>query len=247
MRVGPWDFNPSLWPTLGAIVVTILLARLGFWQLDRAHEKDAIHKQFLERSRGEPMDLAAAGADRNDPEYMSWRRVVLHGHYDPSQQYLLDNQVYDDKFGYDVFTPFVLDGDGTRVLVNRGWLPGPFDRRDIPRWETPAGEQQLVGLAKAPYRPGIVLGEKQVEQVRPGIFRAEILELNDIGAANGWRLLPYIVRLEPPAPAGWVRDWPPTGSGAAKSLGYAFQWFAMAAAVVIIYIIVNSKRRRSTV
>jgi surfeit locus 1 family protein len=57
-------------------------------------------------------------------------------------------------------------------------------------------------------------------------------------------LLPYVVRLEPPAPPGWVRDWPAIGSRAAKNMGYAFQWFAMAATVVIIYLILNVKRRR---
>lgn len=243
MRIGPWDYTPTLWPTLGTIVLVPLLAALGNWQLNRARESDVQHQQVLRRSRGTPLDLATAGSRRLDMKYMTWRRVLLRGHYDPAQQYLLDNQLHEDQFGYDVFTPFVLAGGHTRVLVNRGWLRGFFDRSKIPHWNTPTGEVRLVGLAKTPYRTGMTLGGRQIRKVQPGVYRMETVQLGNIAGAHGWDLLPYVVRLEPPAPPGWVRDWPVIGSRAAKNLGYAFQWFAMALTVVIIYLILNVKRR----
>jgi surfeit locus 1 family protein len=44
---------------------------------------------------------------------------------------------------------------------------------------------------------------------------------------------------------GLVRKWARPDSGSAKNWGYAFQWFAMALAVLIIYLVLSVKRERS--
>jgi surfeit locus 1 family protein len=70
------------------------------------------------------------------------------------------------------------------------------------------------------------------------------LELPGIETALNLELLPYLVRMAPESPAGFARSWRAPGSGEEKHLGYAFQWFAMAAAILVIYLILNIKRAK---
>ena len=42
MRIGGFDFNPGLWPTLATLATLSLLLGLGSWQLDRAAWKQAL-------------------------------------------------------------------------------------------------------------------------------------------------------------------------------------------------------------
>ncbi len=58
--------------------------------------------------------------------------------------------------------------------------------------------------------------------------------LDDLSAELDQDVLPFILLLHPETDDGFVRRWQPTGSGPSMHYGYAFQWFAMAAAVLVI-------------
>ncbi|HEY7841444.1 MAG TPA: SURF1 family protein [Gammaproteobacteria bacterium] len=236
MRIGNREFRPRIVPTLAAAVVFGLLMSLGFWQLDRAAQKAALHAAFLERSSAPPVLLDDT---RMEADTVTWRRVRLRGRYDATAIYLLDNQVHAGQAGYLVYSPFVTDG-GRRVLVSRGWIPAGTDRTRAPSVLTSAGELELEGLAKPPpITP--VRGETPPEPLAAGMWRVQQIDLAAIGARHAWQLPGYEVRLDAPE-TGFVRDWPAPGSGRERHLGYAFQWFAMAAVLGIIWIVVNLKR-----
>jgi surfeit locus 1 family protein len=240
MRIKNREFRPRIVPTLATAVLFGLLMSLGFWQLDRARQKETLHGEFLARSRAAPVDLGD-GAAAQDAGAMFWRRVRLGGRYDPAPVYLLDNQVRDRQAGYFVYNALRLEGGDRRVLVSRGWVPAGMDRARAPVVDTPAGTIALEGLAKpVPRTP--VLRETVPETLAAGMLRVQQIDLAAIGAANGWQLLPFEVRLDAPE-AGFVRDWPAPGSGGERHLGYAFQWFAMAAVLFAIWLIVNFRRR----
>ena len=57
------------------------------------------------------------------------RRCACSGQYEPGHQFLLDNMSHGGRAGYQVLTPFRLE-DGRLLLVNRGWLPLPDERRE---------------------------------------------------------------------------------------------------------------------
>ncbi|MGD8583503.1 MAG: SURF1 family protein, partial [Gammaproteobacteria bacterium] len=61
----------------------------------------------------------------------------------------------------------------------------------------------------------------------------------------GYQLLPMIVWLDAEAEHGFHREIPALKLDSAKNTGYAFQWFAMSAALFIIYIAVNVKRTKN--
>lgn len=44
---------------------------------------------------------------------------------------------------------------------------------------------------------------------------------------------------------GLVRQWDRPDSGSAKNMGYAIQWFSLAATAIIIFLVLNVKRKRS--
>ena len=48
--------------------------------------------------------------------------------------------------------------------------------------------------------------------------------------------------LDPDQEDGFVRDWKPLRSGPERNVGYAVQWFGLAAALLVIYLVVNTHK-----
>ena len=165
----------------------------------------------------------------------------MPGAYDPQTVYLLDNQVLRGKVGYQVFSRFVLE-DGVSLLVNRGWVAAPGTRTEAPQVITTADPVTLTGVAKPPPATGLVLGERVEEKLAGNLVRVQHIDLEQIAANRNWILQPYIVRLDPPASPGLSWSGSEPGFGKERHLGYAFQWFALAAALLVIYVVVNTRR-----
>ena len=241
MRPG---FNSPLWPGLAALAVFLLFLRLGFWQLERAEEKLALQTAYHHHINAAPVDLGQAVPYRDQAERMHWRRCTLDGRYDPSDTFLLDNQVYRGAVGYQVFTRFVLQ-DGASVLVDRGWTAAPETRSAAPQISAVAGRLALAGVAKPAPVAGIQLAPDALENMGGNLVRVQRIDLAQIAARRGWTLLPYVVRLDPGAAGALVWNGRAPGFNRERHLGYAFQWFALAATVLVIYIVLNTKKRRA--
>ena len=56
-------------------------------------------------------------------------------------------------------------------------------------------------------------------------------------------LQPVVIQQESEIDDGLKREWSAPDLGIDKHYGYAFQWFAMAAAIVIIYLVCNVRKR----
>jgi surfeit locus 1 family protein len=245
MSEGAWKFRPGLWPTIATLILLPLFVRLGFWQLDRADQKAALQQAYTQQRSEPPVDLAAEPARRSDREAMLWRECLLRGEYLPQEQYLLDNQIENEAVGYLVYTPFRLAGQETVVLVNRGWIPLGARRDVVPVFATPRGPVEIRGMAKAPQSTGLVLGGGGVEKLGRGLVRLQHLDLAALAKSRNWDLLPYVVRLEPERDSHFVRDWAAPGFGRERHLGYAFQWFLMAAVLVVLYVVLNTRRNNA--
>lgn len=242
-------FRPGLWPSLATLLLLPLLIGLGVWQLARADQKAAMTQDFMQRRSAPPVDLAAAAGQRADAAAMRWRQCLLRGRYLAGEQYLLDNQIENGVPGYLVYTPLRLAGGDTIVLVNRGWIPMGRDRRAVPAFPTPSGNVAVQGTAKAPQSAGLALGAGGGEDLGHGLVRVQHLDLGAVAGRRGWNLLPYVVRLAPAPGSGFVRDWPPPGSGGIsrqRHIAYAVQWFAMAVVVAGLYVGLNTKREETT-
>jgi surfeit locus 1 family protein len=244
MQIGRWSFQPALAPTAASMVVFPLLLALGFWQLDRADQKQALLESSLEKSSLDPVDLNQESSLRKNGQAMMWRRCLASGRYS-ERVFLLDNQVVNGVHGYLVFSPFKLAGSGPWVVVNRGWVPAGNYRDVVPETGIPEEAVTISGIAQQPPSAGLFSGGQTEEKMGNGVSRMQSIRLDILENILGQELLSYVIRLEPSSPTGFVREWAAPGSGRERHLGYAFQWFALAAVLAVIYFSVNLRRQPS--
>lgn len=218
----------SLVPALAAIVLLPLFIGLGYWQLTRAQEKRVLQAEYDRRTAQSPLRL-------DGPPWsaatLQFRRVSATGRYRPEYQVLLDNRVHRGVAGYHVVTPLALADSGHYVLVNRGWVPWGGDRQQLPPIDTPSTTVTVTGIAAVPHPPAFRLAEEDTT-----LTVWQHLDLDRYAKWIGAALPPVVVLLDPAADAGGlVREWNRLDAGIAVHQGYAFQWFALAAATVVLF------------
>ncbi|KAF1685199.1 hypothetical protein B1992_13135 [Pseudoxanthomonas broegbernensis] len=228
-----------------ALAVAVLFAGLGGWQLQRMQAKQALldaSAQVLRQRQAVPLARAADPARARDYDWAAGA-----GRFAALPAVLLDNQSRDGHPGvraYRVFLPEADGGDAApALLVELGWLPLPGDRR-LPTVALPdAG--RVEGLLLPPPSPGLL---RSVEAQRgAGTLLAMDLEPAAVAAALGLpALAPRILRLDPALPLGYARDLEllPNTLPPQRHLGYAVQWFALAAAVLVVALVLTLRGRR---
>jgi surfeit locus 1 family protein len=236
--------RPRLWPgvlpTAAAGLLVALFVSLGAWQLHRAEEKQAILAQMEQRGAVAPASLPDT---LSDPAAWRYRPVVAEGRYDPVLQILLDNQVLDGRVGYRVLTPLRRPGRSEAVLVDRGWIPAPADRGVLPEVSVGPGLRRVQGTLYVPYGEGFRIGAVS-DEVVGWPRRVQYLDFEAISRMLPYPVAPYLIRLDPGAADGYTRRWPTAPFSPDRHLGYAVQWFALAAAVLVLYL-GHSLRRRN--
>ena len=204
---------------------------LGLWQLDRAHQKEALAASIAARENQPPLPQDALLA----PDALSQlhRRVQLRGTWIVGRTVFLDNrQMPGGGVGVYVVTPLRLAGSDRVVLVQRGWAPRNFMAREqLPPVQTPSGEVQLEGRIAPPpsrlYQPGAA-GSGPIRQN---------LDLPAFAAETGLALLPVTVQQTGHPSQGLRRDWPEAaGRGPETNYGYAFQWWALCGLIAALYV-----------
>jgi len=220
------------------------LASLGFWQLHRAHEKQTRYQAFSDRQAAPPVAFETIAPDAPLSDSL-WRRVTLRGHY-LDLYVVLDNRVSQGRPGYEILTPFLTE-TGRTVLVDRGWLQLPDDRRTIPDALAPADPTTLSGYIGPEPTVGIDLeaSAAQAEIMSPQVFRVQRVKVDGVASLLDRPLWPGIVYLDAQALGALAVDWQLPGDGSARNRSYAVQWFAMAAVLAGIGLWnLYGKRRR---
>ena len=243
--MGLAGMSRTLNPWLGwamAVLVMVGFASLGFWQLDRARQKEAMLAD-ADRVLAQRSAVALAGAA--DPARASsyeWTRG--EGRFLPLPAVLLDNQNHQGRPGIRVYRAFQPAGTATPLLVEMGWLPLPGDRR-LPHIESFEGLSQVSGLLAPPPSAGIT---RAIALSQPdGDLLATQLDHRVIAEALGLpALAPRVLRLDPALKTGYARDLDilPNTLPPERHLGYAVQWFGLAAAVFITALVLTLRSRR---
>jgi surfeit locus 1 family protein len=232
--------------TVAALAMTLLTARLGWWQLDRAAQKLTAQAAVDERARLPAIDQVAQLAAGGEAATSQHHRLLrLSGRWLPAHTVYLDNRPMNGRVGFVVVTPLQLT-DGTALLVQRGWQARDFQQRDkVAPVPTPQGELVVQGrIAPPPSRL------YEFSAADSGSIRQN-LDLVVFARETGLRLRPVSLLLaeSPTGNAdGLQRDWPAPSSGAAKNQGYAVQWFAMSALILALYAwfqLIQPYRRRA--
>ena len=106
---------------LVALACALLTARLGLWQLSRAHQKVAAAALIAERGGLAALPAEALARDATTAADQWQRRIVLQGHWDAAHTVFLMNRTMDERAGFFAMTPLRLPS-GDAVVVQRGWL-----------------------------------------------------------------------------------------------------------------------------
>ncbi|WP_020565404.1 SURF1 family protein [Methylosarcina fibrata] len=221
-------------PTLVFLIFLPLLLALGFWQLDRAEQKRAWLEQQKLGLTAEVVRLSPATTE--PPAALKFKRVEAQGRYDADHQFLLDNRISDGKVGYFVLTPFILEGSGKAVLVNRGWVPSGPDRTKLPDLRI----RQMPALVKGRINsfPGVGIKLEGAETPAAGWPSTVQVANSDILSKRlGYPLFPFQIELDKDQPEGYRREWrssdvmPP-----AQHVAYATQWFALAFLLSMLFV-----------
>lgn len=229
-------FRTSIKLTLALLVLTLLFARLGWWQLERKTEKQALFEQF---DNAPVMNIRQAldSAEK-------FARVEAYGRYDPSRHILLDNKILNGRAGVHVLTPFTLD-DGTQILVNRGWLPLALDRRSLPEVGTDDSMRTITGILNKPSTGGQRIGEPDVLVMDRWPQLVTYLDLDSVSAALNSTLEPWLLQLKAEDESGFEgRQWQAAVMEPKVHGAYAMQWFSLAAAAFIIWIVLGVRKRK---
>jgi surfeit locus 1 family protein len=239
----------SDWRTsLFVILLTPLFVGLGLWQLQRAEEKLVIAEQWQLRQQESPRSLESLSGEA---QALAYRRVRLQGEFVPGRAVLLDNRMYQGRYGLEVLSPFQLQGSGRLVLVNRGWVLGDGSRRSLPTVLDIAGPQSITGTVYVPPGEAYSLGDPQAVAGWPKMV--QVLDIAYVEELLEQPLYPYSVRLDADSAGALTTNWPLLNVSADKHQAYAVQWFSMALVLFLIYIwrssnigTVLQQRRRST-
>lgn len=227
-----WQPNKNL--LLLCLCLFPLLIALGFWQLDRAAEKQRILNQYNANQQASPAGVEALRSESN----LQYRSAWLEGELDASRRIILDNRVANGKPGYEILEALTVAGIEQKILVNRGWVPASLDRSILPQIEAVKGQVQFRGAlyqTLGGYR--LDDGITQVAQwpARVGWISAERAE-----TLFGEGFFPYQLRLDQDSPGALQTGWATVTVQPSKHTGYAVQWFAMALVLLIMAVIANS-------
>ncbi len=224
------------------VLVFSLLVKLGFWQLDRAAEKQHLQQALAARQQLAPLPFHQLINSNPDDSLTGYRLSVI-AYPNSSQIVLLDNQVYQGIVGYLAFQAVAVNPHQPWLLVELGFIAAGPDRRVLPNITGLTNVQTLSGrLYQKSTNP---LSEHLLaENGKP--MRIQNLNLGELAQQLQHPLVPAILQ-----PISMVesqlnalpRPWKPLPMGAEKHQGYAVQWFSLAGAflLLILYLLLKEK------
>ena len=92
-----------------------------------------------------------------------YRRVFANGCFRHDKEMLIGPRIHDGNNGYLVITPLERDGNGTTVLVNRGWIPKKMKRQADRNDGLPIGEVVVEGLLREPWKKNMFTPDNKPE------------------------------------------------------------------------------------
>lgn len=230
--------RPKWWAVALVLVGVAIFVRLGVWQLHRADDKEQLLHLFTTSSSAPlvPFDSARHGVP--DDRYP---HVVVHGHFLPHHDYLLDDKTHANRRGVEVYAPFRVTDSSHLLLVDLGFLPRAFND-ELPQLPPlKSGPITIKGLYAKPPAPGLKLGGNQLPKQNDWPKTTIYINLKDIGLDLQRGLFPRVLLIDPDPAAAYVRQWVPDTMPPVRHRAYALQWFTFAAAAIVIFVIMNRK------
>jgi cytochrome oxidase assembly protein ShyY1 len=231
--------------TLVALALIPAMVWLGFWQLDRHHQR-VERNQLIENSLNAPVvpisELTSVGGQPADAD--RYRRVEATGVFDQDGEVLVRQRTNEDgAVGYYVLTPLFLD-DGTGVLVNRGWVEAGDDPATAPEVAAPPRGEVTVTGRLMPDETSGTTGIRERSGLPEGMTM--LISSAQRGAELGVPMYGGYVELTRAEPAGRGGNGgglvpeplpEPDHTGIGAHFAYAIQWWLFAAGVPVGWVL----------
>lgn len=230
---GAWQ--RLVFPAIAAGIVLVVLLGLGFWQLQRKAEKEALIGQIIARSRVEPPAALPRSEDWT-PAADEFRRVRVIGRFLHDKETLVHGLAAGAVpgralQGFYVMTPLERSDGGT-VLVNRGFVP--TELKDPARREAgqAPGETTVIGILRGSEPRTMFVPAP--DPARGEWYNRDIL---GIAAAKGLGdIPPFLVEADATAnPGGWPKGGQLRVDLPNNHLQYAFTWFGIAGCLIGVF------------
>ncbi len=203
--------------SLFALALTALFTRLGFWQMSRLHERQALNVYKRSRLDSTAVPFFSLPADSARTQY---RRVSVVGTPDFAHEFYESDVSRSGSPGVYVLTPIRIAGHDTAVLVNRGWVYAPdASTIDPAKWHAPDSTfEGYVAEFQRPYnRPPEPRHLRSVNYAQISAGLPYPIADTYVVALGKDTVIPGVpLRITPP----------PLDEGPFRS--YAIQWFAFA-------------------
>lgn len=224
--------KPTIFSVLLTLVSVTILSSLGFWQLQRAAEKNLILLENQQQQDNAPIALTLPV---DQPEKLRQQKVYLRGHFISDKQFILDNQILDHQVGYNVITPFQVSGEEGLILIDRGWIPLVGSRERLPMVEVDTQPREVIGTVYTPYGKAYSLGEMDGgETAWPR--RIQYLDFKTMSNRLGQSVQALTIRMHADQADSYKAEWKLFSITPNKHLGYVVQWFGLAITVLVIFI-----------
>lgn len=235
------------------LAIVVVLVSLGAWQVDRLGQASERAAAIEERLAAPAVEATAllTGLSLEDEEALAaleFRPATATGVWQPQDEVLQRGRSHVNGAGYGVLTPLRLE-DGSTLLVRRGTVPFDNDLEPpVPAAAPAEGTVTVTGtLERSVPQPTSAFTQRDpAEGELDVVFNAD---LDRIGPQLEQPVLPMVLRLEQPVPAG---DGLPVPSPAPEAdrgphLSYAVQWFSFAAIAGGMYLLWLWRRARGDV
>lgn len=212
---------------LGLGAGALICIRLGFWQLSRLAERRANNSMIEARMAMPIVDLSD---ELDAPDDIEHRKVRVFGSLDSNYEILLRNRSLDGQPGYHLVSPLRLEGSGTAVLIDRGWIPAEAGfAADLDKYAV-ASLIHIEGIAKRsqPEPTWSLIADPIPTDPDESLDAWRVLNIEGIQLQTPYPLLPVFIlqtsltgegeELPIPDPTIDLSNGP--------HLGYAIQWFA---------------------
>ena len=210
-----------------------ILIYLGSWQVMRGLEKKDIVSQHYE-NKSLPVINEKEMATLNS-ENLIYRTVNLEGEYQ-SESYILDNRLYRQEAGYEIFTAFETS-EKNLFLINRGWV----SKEDYENGtEEAEGKVTIQGVLSPFKRFGLNLVDQIYLDGWPKLVQQVDYETtkNDIGNS----INKSVIQLSAASAGAFEPIWKPVDLKPSRHFGYALQWFGLALVLICSYFYYGYKK-----
>jgi surfeit locus 1 family protein len=234
IRLFNQDFVLRWWLVAITLAAFCLLIKLSLWQWQRAEQKQHHLMQLNQwQQQGAP---AFADFSRYTEAELDGAPLTGVGHWLAPAIWLVDNQIWHGKAGYDVLIPVQVSPDNMAMtpisekilLVNLGWVAAPDSREQLPVVDIPA-QIELHGVLRT--KLGAFRLGSNLEDNGSWPMRVQTIDVPSLASTLSQPLF-HGVFYQQQSP--FVYHYQPVVLPPEKHRAYALQWLLLAVAVVVV-------------